>query len=1341
MTSPFTSGPSLLAPSGDPKRQAVNALRGYAYQLYVSALAWVRLRQGERLYLEVAEDYAIVANDSVIGVQVKDTAGSGTVTINSQDVRDALDNFLDLVERNRDSQITFRYLTTSAIGTEREVAHRADGEAVLKYWSEAARTAEVKPLREAILKAEISDRLNTFIQARTDEQLRRDLLQKITWDCGEPGIADVKHELESALVSYGSDRLRLLPADSQPLAAAVLEAILEVALRSAAAERYVDAASLLTICDQAGRISIPKSVVENLIIRNAAQQQTNELALSIMESVDDLPMPTGVLPRHDVVQTVIEALNQSSVVILSASTGMGKTVLSRLSASAYGGAWMTVDFRSASPQECESKLGKAQGEAAIKPISGVILDDLNELAHPRVAAGFGRFLRSLKRNNASCIVTCYKALSPGSFDKVGLDPRACLQIPALKKSEVASLVEAAGGDPQSWTPFVRYVGGRGHPQLVRVVIAGLKQREWPISDLVAQTAGIGSDIEEEREGVRRALVEGMGEPARKLLYRASLAIGRFERKAVLQLGEIAPQIQSAGEYLDALIGPWIDSVGSGMLRVSPLIANAGENALLPSEQISVHQMFADYLWAGGKLNVRTVDDLFIHSLKGKSDAHLIQLGGSLLRTRAEELAVIAQWFPSLRYASLSEPIVPHDPAKSFLFRLNQFVLCASVDGTASPAVDVWRTIESETLAMPAEARSKYRMMAIGKALIISKLPLILPNWFSMLRELRNAVAKEPMLALSLSNSETNGGLFISQAIHVASVKAQLALFKALDGLDDGERDEYMGFTLQTRGGTAALVNGPWLEEVRVGSIDGLSASQAYQQMAELTRAWGHPSLTTLLMIAGSIMLDEYAGEPEQALKIVKEAESEFGADLDLARAKSKIYLRQHRHHDVVSILRGIESRIDEFEPLQRMFLRREAGISMAETGDWIGAAAQFALAARDASEANTGNSNAMQLGLRADAALALYKGEDLKSAVDAYREILAELPIIDQEESVQAEYCSRVIRHGLLWLHVQIIGAQEEALVDGQPTVMVPGMCSNPTPPDDMAKLQRSPLDAVWYLFLTVEAEVIGATNALLLLEKRLDGKSAPRFELTFRSYVINRSIENVTVEGFADQLHRWLDFVAYTFDQKNDSASQLTSIPSYATVPKTFAGTLQTDRYTQLIYSAIVAFGISAAISGKRPELLALRENIYNHEDLRHSVTLIDQMITPDTENRFYFITNPINTMLMRDEPFTNELFEATLRFLNACMESHFRKSFEDPLIHWAQKTWRKQVLSRLAFNNANQVIPEIQAALAIPGLSGVAAIILAAEPGVYIKLNDQLRHVCRKIMEDSSNLNFNDV
>lgn len=142
----FGSGPRLDAPVGDATRQAVASLRGYAYQLYTSSLAWLSLDAGALLHLEVAEDYAVTTRQALTGTQVKDTAGSGTITLQSEDVRTAIDAFADLVSKNPNRKVSLRFLTTSQIGLERKIVHRVGGAPALAYWRRAAAGANIAPL-------------------------------------------------------------------------------------------------------------------------------------------------------------------------------------------------------------------------------------------------------------------------------------------------------------------------------------------------------------------------------------------------------------------------------------------------------------------------------------------------------------------------------------------------------------------------------------------------------------------------------------------------------------------------------------------------------------------------------------------------------------------------------------------------------------------------------------------------------------------------------------------------------------------------------------------------------------------------------------------------------------------------------------------------------------------------------------------------------------------------------------------------------------------------------------------------------------------------------------------
>ena len=122
------------AQKGDAARQAVDALRGYAYQVVSATLAWLNLADDGHLILEVAEDYAVIANGALQAVQVKDTARSGSITLVSKSVVKAIESFVSFANRYACRQIEFLFVTSSEIGTERAITERPARIAGLEYW-------------------------------------------------------------------------------------------------------------------------------------------------------------------------------------------------------------------------------------------------------------------------------------------------------------------------------------------------------------------------------------------------------------------------------------------------------------------------------------------------------------------------------------------------------------------------------------------------------------------------------------------------------------------------------------------------------------------------------------------------------------------------------------------------------------------------------------------------------------------------------------------------------------------------------------------------------------------------------------------------------------------------------------------------------------------------------------------------------------------------------------------------------------------------------------------------------------------------------------------------------
>lgn len=157
---------------GDVARQALASLRGYAYQLYASALAWIALAPDETLHLEVAEDYAVSARERLDAAQIKDAPASGKLTLRHPDVITAIDSYVDLVARNPGRVVQLHLLSTAQIGMERALADRPSDLPGLDYWRRAASGAAVKPLRQILLSLKLAEPTLAFISSRDDDALR-----------------------------------------------------------------------------------------------------------------------------------------------------------------------------------------------------------------------------------------------------------------------------------------------------------------------------------------------------------------------------------------------------------------------------------------------------------------------------------------------------------------------------------------------------------------------------------------------------------------------------------------------------------------------------------------------------------------------------------------------------------------------------------------------------------------------------------------------------------------------------------------------------------------------------------------------------------------------------------------------------------------------------------------------------------------------------------------------------------------------------------------------------------------------------------------------------------------
>lgn len=1329
-TSQFNAGPRLNAPPmGDPSREAVASLRGYAYQLYTSALAWIELRNQEELYLEVAEDYAVAAQDALKAVQVKDT-GPSAVTINSEGVQEALDAFVDLVERNPQTNVFVHYLSTSPIGQERAVADRAGGKPTLEYWRSAAAAADVAPLRKVLLASGLSERVERFINARDDESLRNDFLKRLQWDCGQPDLRAVQDTLTARLARYCSEVLEFYADDGEDVVGTVLMHVLDTIVHGK--PRRLDAFGLRKLLENATTVRVPRNAANAIL-----QQAANRLAGSqgegiagptVLATESDLPLPAILTRRPSLLNEVIDLLRTHGAAIVTGSSGRGKTLIARLASRELSNDIRIVDLRNASPSESVTQLRQAARELSATRPRAVLLDDLNEIDDPGVSDALARLLSMIRRTDAVCIITAYNQPSGRALVQAGLDQGVCLTVPDLSTDEVEEMVVAGGGDAR-WAQTLYLAGGFGHPQLVNALISGLRARAWPEDELKRlREFERSDDVEAERVAARRQLVTALPDDAKALLYRVSLTIGRFDRPIVLTLAELQPRIPAPGEQLDLLVGPWVEPYAQQQYRVSPLVANAGEETLGLSAQLSVNRAIAEAYTAGSVFDILKANAAFLHGLRGKSQPALLKLAIGILTAKKSVRKDLADWITGIRLHRTDRPIFAEDARVSVLLRIAQLVLRAPARNREAVA-ESWQALQREA-AQAASTHPELEMTAIGKALSDTSLSALLPDWVGLILRFDALAGKDFDFGAvdqpigGIKTPTVCGVLFLLQASGIDSVLELKAVFDRLDSLSTEQRAALLVNVAELPSDFSVIVNHAWLAESRQ-SIDFARCAQLYLEMAAQALRWGLRQLALRCYIARCVMLDEYAVNPEGALKALDEAEKEVGADPALSRARAKVYYRRKDHAAALALLRDSADKAARNDFVEQAFMFREAGISAAETGDWQDAARWFDAAQAAGSKLAAGGMAMMTLGLVADRGIAEFQAGRLTDAVVSLAKGLEGLSQFDPTASLGAGYLHRVIRHAVLCVNLRVTG--KKVLLPEQEGAIAPGMCSNPEP-SDMSDMPLGHIDIAWYLL--AEAELAGDAGSSIAdsMRSRLGGKAIPSLETNLRAARVEASIKGSDVHSFLAGVSSWVEGLFYiqSLGQSFRDFSPLD--PTYGEIEPASPEKFADPNGQRLLANAFFGFGIAASLQG-RPEALqalydAMPEQHYS-PDLTRLAGVMAGALEPNATNEA--VESAINQVATRTPDLQpDDVFVAALSMIQFIARSTLNTVLAPLLAHWLRERWSHAVEQQaFLLRNPATNIPAIRQVIGMKEdtLQYCAHFLATVAPAAKTRLDESFR------------------
>lgn len=1170
---------------GDASRQAISTLRGYAYQLYESALAWTSLAEEEFLFLEVAEDYALATADAVNAVQVKATAAA--ITLNSSDVVETINAFFDLSNRNPDKRVVLKHLTTAQIGMERNSADRIFGGSGLEYWVAVQSGADVEPLKERLLRLKLSQHATEFLRKSSGREINDNLIMRIEWLTGARSLEVLRRDLSNRLVYIGEKR-----GISSTLCDTMIDPLLSrmLVLASTPGQRRLERADFIRFFDEASRVSLPVTAVEammNAVRAPAATTQSFASTFAILRPAASFN-PTKFAVRVSLAAKINRVVNDYSFVWLHGATDTGKSTLAKLVAHATGPDWYFLSLRSLVGRETAEALYKAASQIAIERPRLVVVDDLSPLPGRVEKDAFANLLDTARKSSTAIVVTS-NSEPPHNLRAVFEDEiEIVVRVGNLSQDEVAGFVRENDGDPTSWARYIFLATGSGHPLLVDAMVRGLRLQNWSTDEL-SQLSGIlgkNQDIEAVKSEVRERMFSELRPDESTLLVRLSFILGTFKREMAMFLGELDPAIGLPGKAFDGLRGAWIEEESNDRFRLSSLVSNAGGQTVGPQASTRIHHELGNYYTRGPHLDADRLNDMILHGMAGKNEKALLAASIGLMTASPDDLQIIAQYNASLAALRIDQPLYPENPKVSLFLRIAQvLLLAASKDSRRYPkALEAFEREFSQQRDSPEKNYSHY---------IIYTKCLLIPGFVELVGDLAqftliavDRVAENDLVLTPIELQSLGTVSSLAEFLQFAFAH-QLSQIKEIATLHRVMRDlmaktkEQRQFLLKAFKSDhfekELVIKTTWARlDERGGKFSEADASEFTVLGRELAAA-EEPEFATAAFESAAVIYDEHLGDSDRAIACIKEAIALLGDSLSLTRALSRLYFHEKKYERQLELGMPLVERFSGGST-EAAFFFRELAIGNSCL-DLHGQAKELYDDAfrRVTNDPQKPKPYPMAAGLIADAAVeAHWSGND----AEAIRRLEVALRMADQldpEASLQAAAVVRLIAHSVVWLMLDVHGDLENV----PKHAMIPGANSNPSPHEGLTGKMALSLDYVWYVLAEAAASAgVEFDLAATLLSPDWDGRVVLTSELTFLASITSSAERRLCTAEYLARLPRAIDARAYL--EANAVSMMSIDLSPRTRVPKSTTAEfeLQREKFAQplMTFALRLAFRVSPA-------------------------------------------------------------------------------------------------------------------------------------------------------------------
>jgi hypothetical protein len=1187
---------------GDPARQAPHLHRGIEYQDWRSVEAWVNLREGEALYLEGAEDFDVVRDESADAVQVRDTAAN--ISLRSDAIVESILNYWNLQQAHVEKTINFRYLTRSG-AAEEDNSPFGKGIKGLELWTKCAADkdeAVADRVRSFLLddpivrlkletmssdeKKEGSQALIEFLESASPASLLEKLIVPVRWDLRSDDREVVREAVVIRVNAHGR-KFGMRPSECTP----AIDRLFQVVVATAGQEgtrlltwsdflREFDDATqrIVTGPEKAQQKATADLILESLAGSTDSRGLLLEAAALVHAGVPEFGGP--VVRREELVGELSAQIREEGVLILHGSSGMGKSKTAQLVATNIGGDWAWADFQGVPPNQLLFLIRMLASSLGDESARNVALDNLNYSASDLQAIDVqvAAIVRLTRHRGGRVIVTTQRNLSARTMQRLHASDANVCRIPRLTEKEIDEFCQILGCPSAKIGMQVKLVWlfTSGHPQLVHAQLAVLSQRGWP-DPTAKDLATSAVKIDEEKE-IARQLLDQAPNGDKELLFRLSVLGGAFQRSHAIAIGQIAPPLSYPADAFSRLVGPWIETVGAGYFRLSPLLSRAATENWDAGKVRQLRSATARAILGCPDKTLREIDEVLTQGLASDDIQALASVAASLALapiSAREAISNVLFWLPMVGRKPGQRVVAGH-AFVNFLLRVTQFKIAGTKD--RQEATELSELIDREFLedrekAVPGFDSTKQCLLWLTTALfeyeaIVPPAKLV-AYWRETLELIPRDTEFSALMRKHRRDTKTiphlEGVDFPAQLLMMATARnftpEDLVEFAGtINGLDEKYRRIALTALKSLAFPLRLAIDRAWTNEVPKKTSDWGKVVASLEQLQVAVSAWEIPMLDAFVRRAIAAVEDEYRGNPERATEVLAVGTTADEAQRLLKDQRAVVLYRKQDHDGALKIWREI---IPDW-PVQRnspdlipIYACQRAANSAGRLADW-GAVVEFCQHGRQ--KARIIGEPHYSATFLADEAFGQWKNDNRLAALNMLRLALEEFESLcdNPAHPLRLHFARKMFEQIVRWCRSEV-GVREDEVFDPPA-----GLCSRIDPSEGIEKYPVAPFDMIWYYLTDIEAGLHADRSILAAAEIRI-GKS---------KYAAFRSLMSAAV--MKELLH------SRSLSRLVPAAVSMVNTMAESKAQQATGGTiLEPDRYPRANYPDPTWFIVEAAICG----------------------------------------------------------------------------------------------------------------------------------------------------------------